>query len=146
MDANFKQYQDITIHFSIKDQDIFKIIYDLKDCIESDDGPENGGDLIKNNAIIHHCHMRKQDVISKGFSTELYDQLDSIKLKKVCWNGSTNDGLNVDRILMLDNLKKVNGIAIFIGEIKDGVKEEYDYCISNDINVTTIWPRSYEKN
>ena len=80
-------------------------------------------------SVLHHCFLPEKIVLEKGFPNDIYDEiLHPMFEDKVCWFGVSDYGLEWDRKLMLENLKKLNGVAIFVGEIKEGVKEEYDIC------------------
>ena len=45
-------------------------------------------------------------------------------------------GLVWDRQYMLENIKKLNGVSIFIGNIIEGVEEEYN--IANELGIDII--------
>lgn len=136
-----KKY-DLSIHFTLKGQTASQIDEKLNNWLESDkytgqfDFSENGETEPRN--VLHHCFLPKKVVEQKGFSTEVWDMLETISEDIVCWNGVWNDGdaLCWDRKLMLENIKKVNGISIFIGEIIEGVKEEYD--IAQELGIDCI--------
>ena len=136
-----KKY-DLSIHFTLKGQTVEQIDQKLNNWLDSDkytgqfDFSENGETEPRN--VLHHCFLPKKVVEQKGFSTEVWDLLETISEDIVCWNGVWNEGdaLCWDRKLMLENIKKVNGISIFIGEIIEGVKEEYD--IAQELGIDCI--------
>lgn len=138
-----KKY-DLSIHFTLKGQTVSQIDEKLDKWLNSEeyqgqfDFSENGDDEPRN--ILHHCFLPKKTVVQKGFSTEVWDMLETISEDIICWNGVWNDGdaLCWDRQLMLENIKKVNGISIFIGDIIEGVKEEYDIAQNLGIDIILI--------
>lgn len=123
---------DVSIHFTLKGQTTTELNQKL-DAFCSNENVHNPKFDFSERAIgaprniLHHCFLPKKIVEEKGFSTEVYDDiLDPFSEDTVCWYGTSECGLEWDRILMLENLKKLDGIAIFLGEIKDGVAEEYE--------------------
>ena len=139
-----KKY-DLSIHFTLKGQTIEQIDEKFSKWLESDnyqgqfDFSENDIDNEPRN-ILHHCFLPKEKVIARKIGTEVFDFLDTISEHIVCWHGVSGEqmGLTWDRIYMLQNLKKVNGIAIFIGEIEGGVAEEYAICQDQKIECILI--------
>jgi hypothetical protein len=145
-----KKY-DISIHFSLNGQTIDEIDNKFEDWINSNqytrqfDFSERDGDVIGNvwqhtepKSVLHHCFLPKKVVKEKGFSNEIWDFLESVSEDIICWNGVYNDGdcLYFDRLSMLENIKKLNGLSIFIGDISGGVKEEYE--IAKDLGIDII--------
>ncbi len=127
---------DVSIHFTTKGQTVEEINKKLDQYFR-----ENQHKLLFDfsesttpRSILHHCFLPEKLVIEKGFTTEIYDDiLHSISENKVCWYGTSDYGLVWDRLLMLENLKKLNGVAIFIGEVKEGVLEEFNIVKDLDI-------------
>lgn len=120
---------DVSIHFTTKGQTVEEINKKLDNYIieNQEDLPFDFSESTSPRSVLHHCFLPKKIVEEKKFSTEIYDIiLDSVSEQKVCWYGVSDYGLPWDRRLMLENLAKINGIAVFIGEIKDGVLEEYE--------------------
>lgn len=136
-----KKY-DLSIHFTLKNQTISQIDEKFSNWLDSDkyhgqfDFSENDENEPRN--VLHHCFLPKQKVIVRKIGTEVWDFLDTISEHVICWNGVWNDGdsLHWDRRLMLENILKVNGISIFIGDIIDCVKEEYD--IAQELGIDCI--------
>jgi len=134
-----KKY-DVSIHFSIKNQSIELITKKFNDwCDESNSLPFDFSERsyeISNfqmrhtepRSVLHHCFLPKRVVLEKGLPEDILDFLDMISENIICWQGTSMDGDSLcwDRRLMLENLKKVNGIAIFIGEITGGVNDEFE--------------------
>lgn len=120
---------DVSIHFTIKEQDVKELNKKFDDWIE-----QNKDNLLFDfsekttpRSVLHHCFLPEKDLEAKGLSTEVYDDLLHLTTEyKVCWHGTSPYGLGWDRMFMLENIKKLNGLSIFIGEIKDGVLEEYE--------------------
>ena len=132
---------DISIHFTIKGQTIAEINEKLDKYITENQGtlPFDFSESTTPRSILHHCFLPEKLVIEKGFSTEIYDDiLHSISEHKVCWYGTSDYGLVWDRRYMLENLAKLNGLAVFIGEIKEGVQEELEIAKELGIDVLLI--------
>lgn len=135
-----KKY-DVSIHFSLKGQTIEEIEEKLDlwlqsenyqgqfDFSERDDEPRS---------VLHHCFLPKKIVEQKGFSTEVWDFLEMFSEDNVCWNGVSGEGMGLvwDRQYMLENIKKINGVSIFIGNIIEGVEEEYK--LANELGIDII--------
>jgi hypothetical protein len=120
-----KKY-DLSIHFTIKGQTMTEIDSkidnwleankDILDCSEKEEGEPT--------TVLHHCFLPREIVEAKGFSTDVVDSLDEIASNQVRWY-SVHEDLGMSRLLMLQNLKRLNGVALFVGEVKEGVKDEY---------------------
>lgn len=130
---------DVSIHFTIKGQTVEDINAKLDVYINNNQGklPFDFSERTEPRSVLHHCFLPEKVVKEKGFSTDIYtDILDPFSEQKVCWYGTSDYGLEWDRRLMLENLKKLNGLAIFIGEIKEGVADELQLC--NELGVETL--------
>lgn len=127
---------DVSIHFTTKGQSVQELNKKFDEYITSNQNslPFDFSESTNPRSVLHHCFLPEKVVKEKGFSNEIYeDILHPTSEHKVCWYGTSDYGLVWDRRLMLENLKKLNGIAIFIGEIKDGVKDEYDLVLELEI-------------
>lgn len=111
---------DISIHFTLKDQSI----EDLKALFYESPMAEQLSREQSPALAVHHCFLTREEVKSKGFATDIHDFLDEISDVEVNWS-KTGADLNTSRMNMLINLGKLDGLAIFIGEIRDGVETEY---------------------
>ena len=139
-----KKY-DVSIHFTLKNQTIEEVERKFDDWLKSDkyigqfDFSENDIDNEPRN-ILHHCFLSKEKVIVRNIGMEVWDFLDTISEHIVCWSGVGDEhmGITWDRIYMLQNIKKVDGIAVFIGDIIDGVAEEYAICQDQKIDCIVI--------
>ncbi len=132
---------DVSIHFSIKEQTIEELNNKFDNYIKKnqDNLPFDFSEQTSPRSVLHHCFLPEKIVEQKGFSTQIYDDiLHPTSENKVCWFGTSDYGLEWDRRLMLENIAKLNGISIFIGEIKEGVKEEYDLAIELGIECILI--------
>ena len=106
---------------------------------------ENNSDIIdcserginEQRTVFHHCFLPREIVTQKGFNTAIVDFLDTISEDQVRWY-CANENLGMSRLLMLQNLKRLNGVALFVGEIKDGVKEEYELATQLGIECIVI--------
>ena len=76
-------------------------------------------------------------VVQKQFGMEVVDFLDTLSHDQVRWYGASQN-LEECRFLMLQNLKRVNGVAIFVGEIKEGVKYEYELAKKMGVRIVEI--------
>lgn len=114
---------DFSIHFTIKEQSIEQIEAALKQW------NKQTGFLVSmydaGNPVLHHCFLPREIIKQKGFSESVVDFLDSIEVSTVRWF-STTPNIKTSRELMIQNLDRVKGVALFIGEIKEGVKDEWD--------------------
>ena len=136
-----KKY-DLSIHFTLKSQTVEQVDEKFSKWLDSDnyqgqfDFSENDEEEPRN--VLHHCFLPKEKVIARKIGTEVWDFLDTISEHIICWNGVWNDGdsLYWDRRLMLENIQKINGISIFIGDIIESVKEEYD--IAQELGIECI--------
>ena len=136
-----KKY-DLSIHFTLKGQTVEQVDEKFSKWLDSDnyqgqfDFSENDEEEPRN--VLHHCFLPKEKVIVRKIGTEVWDFLDTISEHIICWNGVWNDGdsLYWDRRLMLENIQKINGISIFIGDIIEDVKEEYD--IAQELGIECI--------
>jgi len=132
-----KKKYDASIHFTIKGQtmeeidkkiDIWLENQSLIDFSEKAEGEPS--------SVLHHCFLPRETVVAKGFGTEVVDVLDEISGEnQIRWFGAS-DTLGMSRLLMLQNIKRLNGIALFVGEVKEGVKEEYE--LATQIGVECI--------
>jgi hypothetical protein len=132
---------DISIHFTIKGQTVSEINEKFDKYIKENQEtlPFDFSEPTTPRTILHHCFLPEKMVKEKGFSTEIYDDiLHSISEHKVCWYGTSDYGLVWDRRYMLENLSKLNGLAVFIGEIKEGVLEELELAKELGLDVLLI--------
>lgn len=120
---------DVSLHFTIKGQTVQQINEKIDAYFKAngENTPFDFSEPTEPRSILHHCFLPEKMVKEKGFSTEVYDEvLHSMSEHKVCWFGASDYGLEWDRRLMLENIAKLGGVSVFVGEIKEGVKEEYD--------------------
>jgi hypothetical protein len=117
---NHTMYKDFSIHFTIKDQEL-DVIQDKFQKFVNESGLLNE----ENSTVrIHSCFLPRKVVEKQGFDTALVDYLETLTDNNdVNWYyaGTT---LGMSRIQMLENIKRLGGVAIFIGEVRDGVLEE----------------------
>lgn len=111
-------YTDFSLHFTLKKG------LTVKDAIKRfNDWKQNNPDVLFNSdeePVLHHCFLTEREVKEKKLPTELVDGLKTLAPATICWNGvsQTND-LEKDRELMMRNLGKACGVAIFIGEVAE---------------------------
>ena len=88
--------------------------------------------------ITFHCFLPKEDVIKKGWSTEVYDELlEPYFGNLVCMN-YVNKPINVNREDLFKTLKAMNGVAFFVGAIVDGVQDEFEMAKRHSIHCYTV--------
>ena len=130
---------DVSIHFTIKGQTVEDVNLKLDAYIEDnkDTLPFDFSERTTPRSVLHHCFLPKKQVIEHGFPIDIYIKiLHPMSEHKICWFGTSDRGLEWDRRLMLENLAKLNGLAIFVGEIKEGVSEELQLCL--ELGVETL--------
>lgn len=128
---------DVSIHFTIKGQSVNDLNDKLNNYIFKNEIPFDFSERTEPRSILHHCFLPEAIVKEKGFSTDIYDIiLDPMSEHKVCWYDASGLGLVWDRRYMLENLAKLNGVAIFIGEIKEGVSDEY--ALAKELGIECI--------
>ena len=125
--------KDVTVHFTIKGTtteeytDMLGMIREtLNDRMFADE------------VTVHHCFLDRGTIEDKGFNTDLIDDVESLGSKRVCWFKTTPD-VNQSRVLMLENLGRVGGVALFFGDIKEGVAAELEMCKELETPYLTIY-------
>ena len=118
--------KDVSIHFTIKGQSVGEIAGKLENARKDGLLPfEFSIEEQEVRTVLHHCFLPEKLVKERKFSTEIYDRvLNPMTVHQVCWFDASHLGLLWSRKLMLENIKKTNGVAVFVGEIKEGVEEE----------------------
>lgn len=113
--------ENFSLHFTPKGQNVKELMDKFKGWIEKN------SDEISEQSELNHCFLSRQIVEEKQLSSEVLDEIDSLPFdNKKCWNGLSGLGVEQDRVQMLSWIVEVLGVCIFIGEIKAGVKEEFD--------------------
>lgn len=115
--------QFIIISFTLKGQDFWKIKNKLQDIAKQN--PD---------AILIHGFMPRKEVISKGFSTDVLDTLDTLFPIQL---NMYKDGKPM-REEMVKLSCKLNASIYFIGEIKEGVLEEHELYTGNKDECKTV--------
>lgn len=123
--------KDLSIHFTIKDQKLSEIQKKLFDYLESNPN------IMDEKTFIHHCFLPREIVEQKEFSTDVVDFLDDLSGEQVIWF-TTMDQLEERRNLMFKTLAKDQGTALFIGDIKAGVKIEHDMAKEAGLGIIHI--------
>lgn len=118
------KYPFVSVHFTIKDQS-FESLRILLNKLVTTWEPTF---VFTNNEIgtvVVHCFLPKEVVKEKGYSMDLYDQLlDPFFPKQQCI--FREGDIQRSRENLLSRVKEENGYAIFIGDVKEGVQEEWD--------------------
>lgn len=112
---------DFSVHFTLKAQSLDEIKSKLGKWLAA------SNKRITPHTVLHHCFLPREVVIAKGFDTSVVDYLDELAPNQVCWYNASPKGLGVSRFLMLQNLQRVGGTALFVGKVQDGASEEYDH-------------------
>ena len=156
-----KKY-DISIHFQTKTNKVSEINKKISDYLDSENYKkysifgERESEVIKGTVNIkyteprttlHHCFLRQQELSKLNLPKEkvalieeTFDFIGSLSEDIIQWKGASTyeDALCWDRRYMLENIKKCNGVSIFIGEIIDGVKDEYDIALELNLDIIAI--------
>lgn len=132
------KHYDVSLHFTPKGQDVKEIFNKIDKWLENNSDTVDFSERKEGETrtVLHHCFMKRADVEAKGFDTTICDELECFSEDTICWNGVSQSTIGMDRLLMLQNLKRLNGIAIFVGNIVDGVREELE--LAKQIDVKTI--------
>lgn len=129
--------KDFSIHFTLKGQKL----EDIEAAFDKWQEETNCSliDLSEDNSIqIHHCFLTRQEIEDKGFDTGVADFLDSLTDdNNINWS-KASETLGYSRLLMFRTLNRLNGVCIFIGDIKDGVKEEFDLATCMELEIVKI--------
>lgn len=99
----------VAISFTLKNQSFDKIKEEVKSIIGS-----QGEQRVE----YVHGFLTRQEVIEKGFSTEVVDFLDKVLPIQSKFSGNREE--------MVKYVGLVHGEVYIIGDVVDGVKEEFD--------------------
>lgn len=130
-----------SIHFHTKNQKPKEIEYALHNWT-SEVGNVIGRffDLLPpSNITLHHCFLARDQVTDNlpKIVTDTLDFLETLDENTIHWNRVADD-LGMCRFFMLKNLRQLNGVAIFIGSIEHGVKDEYDLAKQIGVDIVHI--------
>lgn len=142
-----KQKFDFSIHFTLKGQTIDEVneLFDWWLKKQAEDKDSKTGEVLFGSVDfkeigrtnIHHCFMNPTILNQKRIPLTVYDFIGEISRHTVCWNDPSKP-LTENRRAMLVNLKRLDGVAIFIGKIEDGVLEELQIAQSLNIQIIEI--------
>lgn len=129
--------KDFSIHFTIKGQEL-QSIEKAFDKYQSDTNCHLL-DLSEDNSIrLHTCFLPRKTVEEKGFDTALVDFLDTLTdANNINWYNAC-DTLGMSRLQMLKTIERLGGVAVFIGEIKEGVLDEYNLAKEIGVHIIEI--------
>lgn len=121
------KYKDFSLHFTTKEQSLKGIEQKWNDF---DAETLESGEVFaeESELIFHHCFLPESLVANGDYPQIVHDTiefLDSVAEEQVRWF-QTEVTVEASRYAMLRNLKRVGGVAIFVGEIKERVKTEYE--------------------
>lgn len=130
------KYFDVSFHFTLKTQKIEDIKNVINEFLEKTNLIQRKYDENSNVAlVVHNCFLTRKIVIEKGFDTELVDFINSIGDVTVNWFDEMQN-ISEQRMKMLVNLKRLNGLAIFVGDNIEGVADEM--VIVKELGIATI--------
>lgn len=124
--------KNISIHFTPKGQDLKELIKKAEDIIA----------ILRTcdtDLIIHHAFLTRKQCEDKGFSCEIPDMFDRFRslgiriVENECGIYNPTEAREEVYATM-----KHAPIAFFIGEIKEGLLEEYSMMITSDIECIHI--------
>lgn len=118
---------EVSIHFTTKTNSIVEI----REKLFNDIRYQN----LKDSDNLNHCFLPREEVEKREFSLDCVDFLEEILDTTTIWFTSLAF-LQDRRAEMIDFIKKSNGVAIFVGDIIDGVRAEFDYAVKQGL---TIW-------
>lgn len=131
---NIKEIMNFSIHFTVKEQSLEDIETKFLDW-------SNKNDLlneVKHGLKVHSCTMPRKIVEERKWNLGIVEFIESLTDgNDINWYYSSNT-IEMSRLFMLENLKILNGIAVFVGEIKEGVKDEFNLCTSLGIETILI--------
>lgn len=132
------KHYDVSFHFTPKGQNVKEIFKKIDKWLlehpDVVDFSERGEE--EPSTVLHHCFVKRADCAAKGFDTTVHDELDTYSEDQICWYGVSQYSADADRMLMLQNLKRLNGIAIFVGKIEGGVENELGFA--QNIGLETV--------
>lgn len=120
---------EISLHFTLKDQELTVI----QDTLNN----EPAFNTIKAKSNLNHCFLSLQEVITRELPIDVIEYLNSVADTTTEWFVDM-DSLPEQREAMLNHIKDSNGIAIFVGDVVDGVLEEWNICMEKNISVLHI--------
>lgn len=129
--------KDFSIHFTIKGQELSEIEKAF-DKYQTDTNC-HFLDLSEDKSIrVHSCFLPRKTVEEKGFDTGVCDFLETLTDgNNINWFNA-DDTLGMSRIHMLKTIERLGGICVFIGEIKEGVAEEFKLATEIGCQIITI--------
>lgn len=129
---SYKDVMNFSVHFTIKEQSI----KDIENKFFNWANQNNLLHELKNELKVHSCTMPRRIVEERKWDLGIVEFIECLTDgNDINWFYSSNT-IQISRLFMLENLKILNGIAVFIGEIKEGVKDEFDIC--NSLGIETI--------
>ena len=117
------QVLDFSLHFSLKAISVVEVEKKFQQFVKSNDIQIPGDETRGTEVVLHHCFIPRRVVERKNMDPDVCNTLDRLCKRQVNWY-SAGGTLDENRKAMLLNLSRVDGIAIFIGPVVDGVKIE----------------------
>jgi len=138
---------DVSIHFNTNDQTLEEVETNINYWFDKGQKLVDFSERAEDDArsVLHHCFLPRDEAVKRGFKAT-YNLLDSICEHHVCWYDISTYGIEWSRQLMLENLKKVDGTAIFVGAIKGGVEEEHKIATELELDIVHIPMEYYPKS
>lgn len=129
---------DVSIHFTLKGQTLEEVDTKIENWIQEnkDNLPFDFSESTTPKSVLHHCFLPERELKAKGIEPEVYELIHQFSETSVCWNGVSGWGdLVYDRRYMLENLKKLNGVCFFVGNLTEGVKEEHALAVELGLDI-----------
>lgn len=134
----FKQilpYTDVSLHFSLKHNNLDSVSKIFSEYII------DNFDVVDNEySTIHHCFLTRQEVVDNGFPDNVvkwFENIESGGTPVICRHSRGLDGIVSAREDMMEQMSKgFKPLCIFIGNIVDGVEEEYN--MAKDLGIPTL--------
>lgn len=120
----------VSIHFTLKGQskeNLQKLLHKLTTTWE-------GSFDFVNNPVLH-CFLSEQEVKDRGFSMSLYEDFLYPYFKHLHCLNIPDVGIHQCREKMFKEVLYHSGYAIFIGDLIDGVKEEFELAKSMGVKI-----------
>lgn len=120
-----KMYTEASIHFTIKGQTIEEIEGAFNEWYMNQTIVDFGTGYTR----LNHCFLTREQVTERGFDTGVVDMLDKLAVNQTRWMDEHSlEEAPIQRTAMMKHMEESNGVAIFVGAIIEGVKDELLLC------------------
>lgn len=132
------KHLDFSLSFSLRHQTVEEVRAKFEKFLKADHETISEKGSAEGCTTLHHCFLHRAEAKKKGFGTKVSDFLAKQADNVVCWNGASDKSLDMDRSLMFATLKRLNGVAVFIGDDEGGVADELDYAKAFGLDVVLL--------